>query len=172
MDLDDVKELAYLLYSIAEKKGWAETALLFNNLGTLWTDLEDTARKVGRPGRRKVRVSSRSSSGATTMATSNRERVDAGLQLLRAGLRPFVDAVMSATAPGRAGLGSCSTRGTTSEHGTTRSTRGEDPRFLLKVVTEEWRAVRDKLSRAEQSFASELRETGNKVAHGDGVQRR
>ena len=50
IDLDDVKELAYLLYSIAEKKGWAETALLFNNLGTLWTDLEDTARKVARSG--------------------------------------------------------------------------------------------------------------------------
>jgi putative DNA methylase len=50
IDLDDVKELAYLLYSIAEKKGWAETALLFNNLGTLWTDLEDTARKVGMSG--------------------------------------------------------------------------------------------------------------------------
>ena len=50
IDLDDAKELAYLLYSIAEKKGWAETALLFNNLGTLWTDLEDTARKVGTSG--------------------------------------------------------------------------------------------------------------------------
>ena len=50
IDLDDVKELAYLLYSIAEKKGWAETALLFNNLGTLWTDLEDTARKVATSG--------------------------------------------------------------------------------------------------------------------------
>ena len=45
IDLDDVKELAYLLYSIAEKKGWAETALLFNNLGTSWTDLEDASRK-------------------------------------------------------------------------------------------------------------------------------
>lgn len=44
-DLDDVKELAYLLYSIAEKKGWAETALLFNNLGTSWTDIEDASRK-------------------------------------------------------------------------------------------------------------------------------
>ena len=50
IDLYDVKELAYLLYSIAEKKGWAETALLFNNLGTLWTDLEDTARKVATSG--------------------------------------------------------------------------------------------------------------------------
>jgi putative DNA methylase len=46
IDLDDVKELAYLLYSIAEKKGWAEIALLFNNLGTLWTDAEDASRKV------------------------------------------------------------------------------------------------------------------------------
>lgn len=43
VDLDDVKELAYLLYSIAEKRGWAETALLFNNLGTSWTDLEKLA---------------------------------------------------------------------------------------------------------------------------------
>jgi putative DNA methylase len=47
VDLDDVRELAYLLYSIAEKKGWAETALLFNNLGTSWTDLEDDSRKAG-----------------------------------------------------------------------------------------------------------------------------
>jgi putative DNA methylase len=50
IDLDDVEELAYLLYSIAEKKNWAETALLFNNLGTLWTDLEDTARRVATSG--------------------------------------------------------------------------------------------------------------------------
>ena len=46
IELDDVKELAYLLYSIAEKKGWTETALLFNNLGTSWTDIEDASRKV------------------------------------------------------------------------------------------------------------------------------
>ena len=49
VDLDDVKELAYLLYSIAEKKGWAETALLFNALGTSWTDLEDASRKITGP---------------------------------------------------------------------------------------------------------------------------
>ena len=34
-------------------------------------------------------------------------------------------------------------------------------------MTEEWRAFKDQLSRAEQSFASELRETGNQWAHGD-----
>jgi putative DNA methylase len=46
IDLDDVRELAYLLFSIAEKKNWAETALIFNNLGTSWTDIEDASRKV------------------------------------------------------------------------------------------------------------------------------
>jgi putative DNA methylase len=46
IDLDDVRELAYLLYSIAEKKNWAEVGLLFNNLGTSWTDLEDAARRM------------------------------------------------------------------------------------------------------------------------------
>jgi putative DNA methylase len=46
IDLDDVRELSYLLYSIAEKKNWAQTALLFNNLGTSLTDIEDVSRKV------------------------------------------------------------------------------------------------------------------------------
>jgi putative DNA methylase len=49
VDLDDVKELAYLLYSIAERKGWAQTALLFNGLGTSWTDVEDVSRRVSGP---------------------------------------------------------------------------------------------------------------------------
>jgi putative DNA methylase len=49
VDLGDVKELAYLLYSIAEKKGWAETALLFNGLGTSWTELDDESRKATGP---------------------------------------------------------------------------------------------------------------------------
>jgi putative DNA methylase len=47
IDLDDVRELSYLLYSIAEQKGWAETALLFNGLGTSWTDIEDASRQAG-----------------------------------------------------------------------------------------------------------------------------
>jgi putative DNA methylase len=46
IELDDVRELGYLLYSIAEKRNWPETALLFNNLGTSWTDIEDASRKT------------------------------------------------------------------------------------------------------------------------------
>jgi putative DNA methylase len=44
-DLDAVRELAYLLFSIAEKRGWTETALLFNGLGTSWSELADEAKK-------------------------------------------------------------------------------------------------------------------------------
>ncbi len=44
VDLDTVKELAYLLYSICEKRGWTSSALLFNSLGTSWADLSAAAR--------------------------------------------------------------------------------------------------------------------------------
>jgi putative DNA methylase len=47
VDLDTAKELAYLLYSICERKGWAQTALLFNGLGTSWNDLESAVRGGG-----------------------------------------------------------------------------------------------------------------------------
>ena len=100
------------------------------------------------------------------MATSNRERIDQGLQLLGQGLKPFVESVMAAGRARGATGWRCSTRGTTRGAGRTSATRVDDPRFLLSVITDEKRMFRDKLSRAEQSFASELRDTGNKLAHG------
>src|SRR5450755_3163998 len=126
-----------------------------------------------RRGRRAQRLrgrgrgSSRSSSGAMTMATSNRERVDAGVQLLQAGLLPFVDAAMSAQAPGGQDWVAMLEARDTSKNGTAHKYSRQDPRFLLKVVTEEWRVFGKSLSRAEQSFASELRETGNRLAHNE-----
>jgi putative DNA methylase len=45
VDLDSVRELAYLLFSVAEKRGWADIALLFNGLGTSWSDLAESARR-------------------------------------------------------------------------------------------------------------------------------
>ncbi|CAB4947358.1 MAG: DUF1156 domain-containing protein [Actinobacteria bacterium] len=44
VDLDDVKELSYLMYSVCERKGWAESAMLFNALGTSWGDVAGAAR--------------------------------------------------------------------------------------------------------------------------------
>lgn len=40
VDLNIAKELTYLLYSICEKRKWAETGLLFNDLGTTWLEIE------------------------------------------------------------------------------------------------------------------------------------
>jgi len=101
------------------------------------------------------------------MATSNRDRIDRGLQLLAQGLKPFVDSVMSASVPvGRDWVELLDARNN-ARRGTNFSNSKDDPRFLLSVITDEWRLFKDKLSRAEQSFASELRETGNKWGHGE-----
>ena len=50
VDIDAVKELSYLLYALAEKRGWSETALLFNTLGTSWGEVRMVAHQPkGRP---------------------------------------------------------------------------------------------------------------------------
>ncbi|WP_349876175.1 DUF1156 domain-containing protein [Micromonospora sp. HUAS YX12] len=46
VDMDAVKELGYLLYSICDKQGWAPQALRFNNLVTSWSDVDRAARTV------------------------------------------------------------------------------------------------------------------------------
>ncbi len=47
IDLRAVKDLAYLLYSIADENDWSDTALIFNELGTSWPDLEAISRRLG-----------------------------------------------------------------------------------------------------------------------------
>lgn len=42
-DLNGVKELAYLLYSVCERKRRQESALVFNNLVTSWPEITDAA---------------------------------------------------------------------------------------------------------------------------------
>jgi len=44
VDLNAVKEMSYLMYSVCERKGWAESAMLFNALGTSWSDVAEAAR--------------------------------------------------------------------------------------------------------------------------------
>ena len=41
VDADAVKELAFLLFSIAEKNGWSKDAIGFNQLATSWADIRD-----------------------------------------------------------------------------------------------------------------------------------
>jgi putative DNA methylase len=46
MDLNTVKELAYLLYSICDRKRRQDSALLFNNLVTSWPEIADAAQNL------------------------------------------------------------------------------------------------------------------------------
>jgi putative DNA methylase len=41
-----VRDLAYRLYNICERKGWSQEALYYNMLITSWTDIDDQARSV------------------------------------------------------------------------------------------------------------------------------
>lgn len=52
VDPDLVKELAFLLFSIAEKNGWTQDALAFNTVATAWPDIVQAAREqpVGAQG--------------------------------------------------------------------------------------------------------------------------
>jgi putative DNA methylase len=44
LDTEMVKELAFLLFSIAEKNGWTQDALAFNTVATAWPDIVQAAR--------------------------------------------------------------------------------------------------------------------------------
>ena len=75
------------------------------------------------------------------MAISNRDRVGRGLEILTDGLGPFVEAQMSAAVPdGRDWVELLEARDA-SRHGSERQYSRSDARFLLRVLTEEWRGV-------------------------------
>ena len=41
-----MRDLAYRLYNICERKGWSQEALYYNMLVTSWTDIDDQARSA------------------------------------------------------------------------------------------------------------------------------
>ncbi len=47
----DARALAYRLYEISSQKGWAQEALVYNELAQEWTKLEDIAANLGATGR-------------------------------------------------------------------------------------------------------------------------
>jgi putative DNA methylase len=46
VDLEAVRELAYLIYTTADRNAWKQTAALFNDLGMSWPELETESRKL------------------------------------------------------------------------------------------------------------------------------
>lgn len=57
VDLDLVKELAFLLFSLAEKNGWTKDALSFNALATSWPDIVDAMKRAEGSGPRDTQDS-------------------------------------------------------------------------------------------------------------------
>jgi Swt1-like HEPN len=96
------------------------------------------------------------------MVMTNRDRVDRGMTYLASGLGPFVNRRMAAAFPEGADWVKILAARNPSRYGAGYQYSLSDPRFLLRVVTEEWRVFKDRLSRVEQGFATELRDAGNR----------
>jgi predicted AAA+ superfamily ATPase len=110
-------------------------------------------------------ISTTTDEESASMATSNRDRVGRGFELLAEGLEPFVDRHMSAAAGSGTDWAQLLEARDKGRPGASKSFDKRDPAALLRVITEEWRVFKDSLSRVEQSFASELRDTRNRWAH-------
>ena len=99
------------------------------------------------------------------MALNNRDRVSRAFDLLSEGLQDVVDEVMtkvygSADWPARWASEDARRRGRAPQIFTK-----QDVQVQLRAITERGYEFRDVLSRAQQGFASELRETRNQWAH-------
>lgn len=101
------------------------------------------------------------------MVMINRDLVDRGMGHLANGLGPFVNKQMAAAFPDGKDWVKILAARNPSRYGAGQRYSLSDPRFLLRVVTEEWRVFKDQLSRVELGFATELKDAGNRWAHGD-----
>ena len=100
------------------------------------------------------------------MAMTNHERVGKALDLLRAGLRPFVERELKA----QHGKYWITTVTTGWRDELTWQENGDDPHLdaalILRLMWEQWNETfRKTLGHAERSLVSELRETRNRWAH-------
>jgi predicted AAA+ superfamily ATPase len=99
------------------------------------------------------------------MATSNRDRVGRGMDLLAEGLAPYVDEIMAATAPGRDWPALLAAR-ESARQGRTATYSKTDAAVLLRVLAFE-EPFKRRLSKGERAMATELGEVRNKWAHQD-----
>ena len=99
------------------------------------------------------------------MALSNHERVGKALDLLVAGLKPFVERELQA-AYGKDWLAKTGLLEARLAPGKKQNARNLDSHALLSVMWEQWNDVFKKtLGQAERSLVSELRDVRNKWAH-------
>ena len=98
VDADLVKELAHLLFRIAERNGWTKDALSFNNLVTSWPEILDVAR--AREAADEHSGCLRLRGEGLTMATlSNRDRIGRMFEVLAPALDDFISSVIGQADP-------------------------------------------------------------------------
>src|SRR4030042_4769818 len=98
------------------------------------------------------------------MAVSNRERVGKALELLNAGLKPFVERELKAV-HGNKWLDAAQ-EGLREDRITITKGMKWDTQALLAIIWNQWNSVFNKtLGRTERSIVSELRDVRNKWAH-------
>ncbi|MDR1186035.1 MAG: DUF499 domain-containing protein, partial [Bifidobacteriaceae bacterium] len=102
------------------------------------------------------------------MAMNNRDRVGKAFDLLAEGLADPVDGVMRQAFAGQANWNDLWATREAQKHGSTpRAYSKTDPQVMLRAVTEFGKEFASILSRPQQAYASELRETRNLWAHGE-----
>jgi hypothetical protein len=88
----DARALAYRLFKIATRKGWATEALVYNELAQEWVRLEDLAQDIGTPAGLAGDAQGKLIVGTRMTADKERCRLQDGLFHLGKGLAPFVTA--------------------------------------------------------------------------------
>ncbi len=99
------------------------------------------------------------------MALSNHERVGKGLELLKAGLAPFVEREFQSLF-GKSALAEAQKRVVAERLDTSQPFASWDAAALLRLMWDAWQEVfRKTLGQAERTLVSELRDVRNKWAH-------
>ena len=102
------------------------------------------------------------------MAITNQERVGKALELLKAGLGPFVERELQDKIKARVVYMDAIRRFADDPHLTDKPIEQWDVAALLKLMWETWNDVfRNVLGRAERSLVNEIRDQRNKWAHQD-----
>ncbi len=101
------------------------------------------------------------------MAMNNRERVGKAFDLLSEGLLDVVDEVMTRTYSSSTWTEKWAAEDAQRKGGAPRAYTKHDVQVQLRAITEQGYRFKDVLSRAQQGFASELRETRNRWAHSE-----
>lgn len=169
---DTARRAAYALGKILEGQGDTAGALAAYEPAAKTgyrraTKAADALRKRTPPGRTTDPASPASTEpGNSPEGLNNRERIGRGLEILASGLGPFTSAHLP---PAHSGARDWAEVYAARDRERGRSAREyslTDPRFQLRIVSEEQRALRGTMPQSARPYASELRDTGNRWAHG------